>query len=158
MKLFIDLFCGSASFKAPAVAAGFDYIGVDWHPYEHADLVIDIEHIDLMDFPVMAKYAHIHIHMSPDCRTYSIAQFGKHRDLTRPKSEYAAKCDAVNIKALEFLAHVQSLYSRVTYDIENPRGLFISVPSAIPALLLSCAVVMALYSARSSFRGLFMWF
>lgn len=114
--LFIDLFCGSSSFRQPAIDAGFEYFGVDWKAYEHVSLVTDIEYLTLSQLPNFKQYDKVHIHASPDCTTYSIAAISTHRDNGKPKTDYAAKCDDVNQNVIELLKYANS------YTIENPRG------------------------------------
>lgn len=116
-KLFIDLFCGSSSFKAEAEKSGFEYFGVDWEPYEHVSLVTDIEYLKLSQLPDFKLYDKVHIHASPDCTTYSIAAISTHRDNGKPKTDYAAKCDDVNQNVIELI-----IKSGASYSIENPRG------------------------------------
>lgn len=125
-KLFIDLFCGSSSFKAEAEAAGFEYFGVDWKPYDNVSLVKDIGLLSEDDLPCLAYYSKIHIHASPDCTTYSIAAISTHRDNGKPKTDYAAKCDAVNAHFIKMIDKIEMSFLGsivdFTYSIENPRG------------------------------------
>jgi len=120
-KLFIDLFCGSSSFKKEAEAAGFEYFGVDCEKYDNVNLVIDIEKLSIHDLPNIDNYDRVHIHGSPDCRTYSIAAISTHRDNGKPKTEYAQKCDSVNTHFIWLINQLNPM-SKVTYSIENPRG------------------------------------
>jgi len=124
-RLFIDLFCGSSSFKAEAESHGFEYFGVDWEKYEHVSLQKDIGELKLTDLPPFSQYDKIHIHASPDCKTYTIAAISHHRDGVKPKSEYAIKCDKVNSYIFaDFFRVVNSLYgNKTSWSVENPRGM-----------------------------------
>jgi len=121
-KLFIDLFCGSSSFKAEAELAGFEYFGVDWEKYENVNLVIDIGKLTINDLPYLSQYDNVHIHASPDCKTYSIAAISTHRDNGKPKTWYAKKCDEVNMHFINLIKQIEKTNWNITYSIENPRG------------------------------------
>jgi hypothetical protein len=40
---------------------------------------------------------------APDCTTYSIAAISHHRNGVEPKSDYAKKCDSVNLNVLALI-------------------------------------------------------
>ncbi len=128
-KLFIDLFSGSGSFKKEAEVAGFEYFGVDWCNYESANLNIDIEFLRLSDLPNLHLYEKIHMHISPDCTTYTIAAISTHRNGTEPKSEYALKCDNVLKNVIHLIECIENEFRNIfTYDFENPRGMLRKMP------------------------------
>lgn len=128
-KLFIDLFCGSGSFKKEAEANGFEYFGVDWTKYDNVNLVKDIGTLTLKDLPGFWQYDRVHIHASPDCTTYTIAAISTHRDGIKPKSDYAVKCDKVNSYLFQdFYRAILAMYPKTTWSVENPRGMLRKMP------------------------------
>lgn len=129
-KLFIDLFCGSASFKKESELAGFEYFGVDWDKHECVTLQRDIEFLSILELPDFSKYDKVHIHLSPDCRTYSIAAISHHRKGIIPFSDYAIKCDKVNHHVLiELFNTINFLYpNKTSWSVENPRGMMRKMP------------------------------
>lgn len=122
--LFIDFFCGSASFKAEVLAAGFEYFGIDRELFENVNLQIDVSKIKMSDLPDFSVYDRVHIHGSPDCKTYTIAAISHHRNGTEPKSDYAKFCDMVNwhFTALIKKANIENP-GKISASIENPRGM-----------------------------------
>lgn len=119
MKL-LELFAGSRSVGNEADRLGFEVFSCDWEAYDKIDYVGDIENLDSSNIPFIpnATWA------SPDCTTYSIAAISHHRDNGKPKSDYAVKCDSVNIHFLNLLRYYLSINPDMVYFIENPRGYF----------------------------------
>lgn len=112
----VELFAGSRSFSRVAALYGCDTFTVDWKPFEGIDLVADIGTLDLR---TKLPYAPDVIWASPDCATYSRAAGRLHRIGGIPVTEYAEKCDEVNI---HFLGQIEMLL------IENPVGQFGKMP------------------------------
>lgn len=120
----LELFAGSRSVGSVAERLGHTVFSVDWEKYDGIDLAIDIEFLT----PSMIPFTPDYVHLSPDCTTYTIAAISTHRNRTEPKTEYAAKCDRVNIHALELVAHYQILNPLLKFTIENPRGMLRKMP------------------------------
>ena len=119
MKI-LELFAGSRSFGKVAESKGFEVFSVDWTAYEDIDLQIDIEKLKASDVPFIPDV----VWASPDCATYSIVAAGKHRfPDTKPKTEYAEKCDSVNMNVLKLIKYWQKENKNLLYFIENPRGI-----------------------------------
>ncbi len=115
----LELFAGSRSFGKNAEQLGWDVFSVDWEKYENIDLAIDIEFLTTDQIPFVPDF----IHLSPDCTTYTIAAISTHRNGQEPKTEYAKKCDRVNIHALSLIKHWLKLNPDLIFTIENPRGM-----------------------------------
>lgn len=120
----LELFAGSRSFGRNAEQMGHKVFSVDWEKYDGIDLAIDIEFLESHHIPFIPDY----IHLSPDCTTYTIAAISTHRNGTQPKSEYAKKCDRVNIHALELIRHYLKINPNMKFTIENPRGMMRKMP------------------------------
>lgn len=104
---------------------GYETFSIDWVNYDgEMDLVIDIENLKIEDVPFVPDV----IWASPDCTTYSIAAISTHRNGTVPKTDYAAKCDRVNIHVLELISKWLMLNPQLTFFIENPRGMLRKMP------------------------------
>lgn len=119
MKL-LELFAGSRSVGKVAEKKGFEVFSCDWDNYKDIDWVGDIENLDSKDIPFIPDV----VWASPDCKTYSIAAISHHRDNGKPKSEYAIKCDKVNIHFLNLIRYYLSINPKLIYFIENPIGYF----------------------------------
>lgn len=119
MKL-LELFAGSRSVGKVAEKIDFEVFSCDWDNYKDIDWVGDIENLDSKDVPFIPDV----IWASPDCKTYSIAAISHHRNNGKPKSEYAIKCDKVNIHFLNLIRYYLSINPNLVYFIENPRGYF----------------------------------
>ena len=120
----LELFAGSRSFGKNAEKLGHSVFSVDWEKYDGVNLSIDIEYLT----PEMIPFIPDYIHASPDCTTYSIAAISTHRNGVEPKSEYAKKCDRVNIHVLELIKYYQKINPELKYTIENPRGMMRKMP------------------------------
>jgi hypothetical protein len=123
MKL-LELFAGSRSVGNAADKLGFDVFSVDWTPYEKINLAIDIEQLQRDDVPFTPDI----IWASPDCTTYTIAAISTHRNGVQPKSEYAKKCDAVNMHFIDLIKQWQVINPNMVFFIENPRGMLRKMP------------------------------
>lgn len=125
-KKVLELFAGSRCIGKAAEECGYEVFSVDWTPYQGINLSKDIEFIDENDLPF--GWFPDHIHASFDCTTYTIAAISKHRNGTSPKSDYAKKCDRVNMAVIEMLKFYQKTNPNITYSFENPRGMLRHMP------------------------------
>lgn len=119
-----EFYAGSRSFSKAAKIYGAETFCVDWNPYEGIDLVADVGGIGLFDLPYIPNV----VWASPECTTYSVAGLRFHRKGIYPVSDYANRCDATNIKFLEFIRDLIALNPRLIYFLENPRGILRNMP------------------------------
>ena len=120
----LELHAGSRSVGKVCEELGHDVFSVDWTNYEGIDLVIDIQLLKPSDIPFIPDI----IWTSPDCTTYSIAAISHHRKGTEPVSEYAKKCDAVNVHQIELINYYLKINPDLKFYIENPRGMMRKMP------------------------------
>jgi len=120
----LELHAGSRSIGNEAEKLGINVFSVDWKPFDKINLVIDIEKLKPKDIPFIPDI----IWTSPDCTTYSIAAISHHRNGIEPKSEYAKKCDRVNINQINLIMYFLKLNPNLKYFIENPRGMLRKMP------------------------------
>lgn len=123
MKI-LELHAGSRSIGRAAEKLGHEVFSVDWQPFEGIDLVMDIEELRMHHLPWIPDM----VWTAPDCTTYSIAAISHHRDGTAPKSDYAKKCDAVNLNVLFLIRACLEKNSNLKWYIENPRGMMRKMP------------------------------
>ena len=109
----LELFAGSRSIGKVADELGYKVFSVDINNFKGIDLVKDIEFLTKEDIPFIPDV----IWASPPCTTYSIAAIGHHRDMGKPKTEFAAKSDRLVINTLKLIKKFNC-----KYFIENPRG------------------------------------
>jgi len=120
----LELFAGSRSIGKEAERLGMKVFSVDWEEYENINLAIDIEDLKKEDIPFIPDF----FWASPDCTTYTIAAISHHRNGTEPKSDYAKKCDAVNINFISLIKEFLRLNPNMVFFIENPRGMMRKMP------------------------------
>ena len=111
----LELFAGSRSWGKIADELGYEVFSVDWKQFEGIDLVIDIEQLTENMLPWIPDVV---IDGRP-CTTYSMAAISHHRHQDgKPKTDFAPKCDRMNIK-------LNNLYKKwnCIYYIENPRAM-----------------------------------
>ena len=109
----LELFAGSRSIGKVAEELGYEVFSVDLKDFKGIDLVKDIEFLTKDDIPFIPDV----IWASPPCTTYSIAAIGHHRDMGKPKTEFAAKSDRLVVNTLKLIKEFDC-----KYFIENPRG------------------------------------
>lgn len=85
---------------------------------------IDIEDLKPEHIPFIPDF----IWASPDCTTFTVAALGTHRNGTEPKTDYARKCDRVNIHMHELIRHYLKINPKLIFYIENPRGMMRKMP------------------------------
>lgn len=120
----LELFAGSRSVGKAAEKLNYNVFSVDWKQYEGVNLAIDIEFLK----PEMIPFVPDAIWMSPDCTTYTVAAISHHRDGVKPKTEYAEKCDRVNLAAINLIKNYLSINPNLVFWIENPRGMLRKMP------------------------------
>jgi len=123
MKI-LELFAGSRSIGNVANLLGYRVFSVDWNKYDKIDLSIDIGDLKMSDIPFIPDM----VWASPDCTTYSIAAISTHRNGTKPKSDYAKKCDSVNQHFIDLINQWLVINSKMIFFIENPRGMLRKMP------------------------------
>ena len=109
----LELFAGSRSIGKAAKELDYKVFSVDINNFEGINLVKDIEFLTKDDIPFIPDV----IWASPPCTTYSIAAIGHHRDMGKPKTDFAAKSDRLVINVLKLIKEFDC-----KYFIENPRG------------------------------------
>lgn len=123
MKI-LELFAGTRSVGKAFEKAGHEVFSVDWDTNQKGiNWYGDIEELSA-DLVLKLFGKPDIIWASPDCRTYSIAGWWRHRKRDmfgrfEPVSDYAKKCDSVNRHLRNLIAELCPKY----YFIENPRGL-----------------------------------
>jgi len=120
----LELFAGSRSIGKTAEKLEMNVFSVDWENFDDIDLSIDIENLQIKDVPFIPDV----VWASPDCTTYTIAAISKHRNGVEPKSDYAKKCDAVNIHFIDLINQWISINPQLVFFIENPRGMMRKMP------------------------------
>lgn len=109
----LELFAGSRSIGRVANELGYEVFSVDINNFEGIDLVKDIEFLTKDDIPFIPDV----IWASPPCTTYSIAAISHHRNMGKPKTDFAAKSDRLVLNTLKLIKEYDC-----KYFIENPRG------------------------------------
>ena len=119
----LELFAGKRCIGKAFERQGHEVYSVEWDKqHEDIDWYADIGEITASD--ILERFGRPDvIWASPDCTTYSIAAISHHRkkDLfgsLEPVSDYAKKCDSVNLNVLKLIRDLKPKY----YYIENPRG------------------------------------
>jgi hypothetical protein len=120
----LELFAGSRSVGNVGDELGLNVFSVDWQKFEGIDLSIDIQELKKEDVP----FAPDIIWASPDCATYSVAAISKHRQGIEPKSDYAKKCDIVNVHFINLIKEWLIINPNMVFFIENPRGMLRKMP------------------------------
>lgn len=115
----LELYAGSRSIGKVAEKMGHEVFSVDVKPFEGIDLVKDCEFITLEDLPFIPDM----IWSGTPCTTYSLAAISHHRfpDYSA-KSDFAAKCDRMNVNNLKLIKEIEEINPNLIWYIENPRG------------------------------------
>ena len=120
----LELHAGSRSIGKVAENLGYEVFSVDWNDFENIDLVKDIEFLTVEDIPFIPDI----IWTAPDCTTYSIAAISHHRNGILPVSDYANKCDNVNLNVMGLINKFMNLNPNLKWFVENPRGMMRKMP------------------------------
>jgi hypothetical protein len=121
----LELFAGSRSIGKIGDSFGMNVFSIDWKKYDGIDLAIDIGELSKNDVPFVPDI----VWASPDCTTYSIAACSTHRiNSIEPRSEYAKKCDSVNIHFIGLIKEWLLINPNMVFFIENPRGMLRKMP------------------------------
>ena len=120
----LELFAGSRSIGNIADDLGMNVFSVDWQMFDKINLAIDIGELKMEDVPFIPDV----IWASPDCTTYTVAALGTHRNGVIPKTDYAKKCDAVNIHFINLIKKWEVINPNMVFFIENPRGMLRKMP------------------------------
>lgn len=122
----LELFCGTKSVSNAFKARGHEVFTVDWDKSFEPTLCADIETLTAEDIIRLCGGVPDVVWLSPDCTSYSIAAISHHREKKidgnlAAKSEYAKKCDSVNMHIIDIVVNkIKPKY----WFIENPRGGF----------------------------------
>lgn len=119
MIKILELFAGGRSIGKIAEKMNLECFSVDWKNYPKMNLIADINFLKITDIPFVPDL----IWASPDCRTYSVASLGKHRDGVKPLTGYAEYCDETNNHLIELINEWLIINPEMVYFIENPRGM-----------------------------------
>lgn len=120
----LELFAGSKSVGNIAKDLNLNVFSVDWQYFNGIDLSIDIENLTKEHIPFIPDV----FWASPDCTTYTIAAISTHRNGTEPKSDYAKKCDNVNMNFINLINEYLKINKNMVFFIENPRGMLRKMP------------------------------
>lgn len=120
----LELFAGTRSIGKAFEAHGHEVYSVEWDKsFDNIDLYADIGDLTAQD--VLANFGRPDIiWASPDCATFSVAAFARHRRKNwdtgelEPVSDYAKFCDAVDQNVLTLIRELRPAF----WFIENPRG------------------------------------
>jgi hypothetical protein len=123
-KKVLELFAGSRCIGSVADRLNMQVFSVDWQAFDGIDLVADIGQLTKKDVPFTPDV----VWASPDCTTYTIAAISHHRDGTNPKSDYAKKCDSVNMHFISLIKEWLTENPDMVFFIENPRGMLRKMP------------------------------
>lgn len=120
----VEFFAGSRCVGKAGESIGYEVLSIDWKPYEGVHMVCDIGTLSENDIPFVPDV----VWASPDCTTYTIAAISTHRNGTEPKTEYARKCDEVNVNFIRLIKHWLVKNPDLLFFIENPRGMLRKMP------------------------------
>lgn len=120
----LELFAGTRSIGKAFEARGHEVYSVEWDKnFDHIDLYADIGQLTTQD--ILDRFGRPDIiWASPDCATFSVSAFARHRRKNyetgelEPVSEYAKFCDRVDQHVLELIRELRPEF----WFIENPRG------------------------------------
>jgi hypothetical protein len=120
----LELFAGSRCIGNVANKLKMEVFSVDWKAFDGIDLVCDIGQLTKKNIPFIPNV----IWASPDCTTYTIAAISHHRNGTEAKSDYAKKCDSVNMHFISLIKEWLIENPDMVFFIENPRGMLRKMP------------------------------
>mgnify|MGYP003654069941 CR=1 FL=1 len=114
----LELFAGSRSIGKEAEKLGCEVFSVDIKQFGSISLIKDIEFLTIEDLPFIPDIGW----GSPMCTTYSIAAISHHRDMGKPKTEFAAKSDRIILNVLKLYSDILKINPDFKWFLENPRG------------------------------------
>jgi len=115
----LELFAGSRSIGKVADERGHTTFSVDIKPFDGINVVKDCEFITIDDLPFIPDA----LFAGTPCTTYSLAAISHHRNEDRtPKTEFAAKCDRMNVNLLKLISDILKVNKDFVWYIENPRA------------------------------------
>lgn len=120
----IELFAGSRSIGKEAEKQGHTIFSVDIKQFGGIHLLKDIEFLTIDDLPFIPDFGW----GSPMCTTYSIAAISHHRDMGKPKTEFAAKSDRIILNVLKLFKDILKVNPNFIWYLENPRGYLRKMP------------------------------
>lgn len=121
----LELFAGSRSIGKVAEERGHTVFSVDIDNFDGIDLVKDIEFLQPEDVPFIPDV----VWSGTPCETYSLAAGSYHRhEHYLPKTEFASKCDRMNIHVNKLIEYWLKLNPNLLWYIENPRGMLRKMP------------------------------
>lgn len=123
-KKVLELFAGSRCIGNVADKLKMQVFSVDWKAFDGINLVADIGQLTKKDVPFIPDI----VWASPDCTTYTIAAISHHRNGTESKSDYAKKCDSVNMHFISLIKEWLIDNPDMVFFIENPRGMLRKMP------------------------------
>ena len=116
----LELFAGSRSIGKVAEARGHEVFSVDINNFDGIDLVKDVDELLMEDIPFCPDM----VWSGTPCTTYSLAAGSHHRHPNfKPKTDFALKCDRMNIKVNHFINEWLNVNPDLIYYIENPRAM-----------------------------------
>lgn len=116
----LELFAGSRSIGKVAESRGHEVFSIDINPFEGIDLVKDINELEIEDVPFIPDV----VWSGTPCTTYSLAAGSTHRfEHYKPKTEFAFKCDEMNVRVNRLISEWLKLNPKLLWHIENPRGM-----------------------------------
>ena len=115
----LELFAGSRSIGKVCDELGHNCFSVDNKPFDGINLVKDIEHLTEQDIQFVPDM----VWVGTPCTTYSLAGISHHRhEDTTPKTDFAFKCDSMNIHVLKLIRFWLDINPDMIWYIENPRA------------------------------------
>jgi hypothetical protein len=115
----LELYAGSRSIGSEAEKRGHQVCSIDVKPFEGIDIVMDCEQLTLKDLPFIPDM----LWSGTPCTTYSLAAISHHRNPDYSgKTDFAKKCDRMNINNLQLIKVLLDLNPNLIWYIENPRA------------------------------------
>tara|TARA_R110002153_G_scaffold180655_1_gene334053 strand:- start:108 stop:767 length:660 start_codon:yes stop_codon:yes gene_type:complete len=115
----LELYAGSRSIGKVCDELGFEVCSVDVEQFGDIDIIKDCEFLTVEDLPFIPDM----VWSGTPCTTYSLAGISHHRhEDTSPKTEFAFKCDSMNVNNLKLIQELIKLNPKLIWYIENPRA------------------------------------
>ena len=124
MKI-LELYAGSRSIGKVAERYDHEVCSVDIEQFGNIDLIIDCEYLTIKDLPFIPDM----VWSGTPCTSYSLAGISHHRkEDTTPTSEFAKKCDRMNVNNLKLIDDILEINPKMIWYIENPRAMLRKMP------------------------------